>query len=160
MLGVVTLPCEIHTHNYLMAPCLGLSGWAGTRRTHSHPWGRRRRICTDNKVCFKPARVARPNEASIQPVGRMTGSNWQPVCRQSWWNISKIEWSKLPLGEVGSKSLVYLFFYLFLCMYKSVFMLMLLTTAQLLYSICFIIYRYIHILSMLFYHTLKVRCIQ
>jgi len=64
--GYATL-WNTHTHNYLMALCLGLSGWAGTRRTHSHPWGRRRRICTDNKVCFEPARVARPNEASIQP---------------------------------------------------------------------------------------------
>jgi len=44
-----------YTHARLMALCLGLSGWAGTRR------GSRRRIHTDNKVSFEPARVVRPN---------------------------------------------------------------------------------------------------
>jgi len=52
-----------HTHNYLTALFRNYPGELVLEETftHSHPWGKRRRICTDSKVCFEPPRVVRPN---------------------------------------------------------------------------------------------------
>jgi len=81
-----------HTHNRLMALCLGQNGCvSGTTWgepvpeetfAHSPPWGRRR-IRTDNKVSFEPVRVVRPNKASIQPksAGWLAHNNSQCLNR-------------------------------------------------------------------------------